>query len=188
MKRNLPQAIFQGDQFGRLTVIRKVGRTPGGASLWLCQCSCGNRTRANTGNLRAGRHRSCGCLGRDTHSRSQNGCSNTPTYKVWQSLLTRCSRGYMKMDPRWKTFKLFLTDMGFRPKGCYLTRRDQRWPWTKSNSCWRFGFRQCRSYIGDEVGMTTREAAKVLGISSERARQLYHAGRLLNRLVVRGVQ
>ena len=54
-----------GQRFGRLTVDRKAPhrRFPSGktAVMWLCRCDCGKMTTAITGNLRVGRHKSCGC-------------------------------------------------------------------------------------------------------------------------------
>jgi hypothetical protein len=52
-----------GQVFGRLTAIRKVGRTKHKHTLWLCKCSCGNETITTTQSLRKGATKSCGCLG-----------------------------------------------------------------------------------------------------------------------------
>lgn len=54
-----------GQTFGRLTAIRKVGRTKYKHTLWFCKCSCGNEITTTTQSLRKGATKSCGCLGRE---------------------------------------------------------------------------------------------------------------------------
>jgi len=178
--RSSPKRIHPGDHFTRLTVACKVGRTSGGSSLWLCRCTCGKTTKANTGNLRSGRHRSCGCLGRDTHPRSQAGWSDTPTYSTWQSLKDPHRKA--KVDPRWSDFLLFLADMGKRPSPeHHLIRKDRRLSWSKSNAVWSVLWEH-KTPLSETLGISLREAARQLGVSAERARQLHHAGRLTDRL------
>ena len=54
-----------GQVYGRLTVIKEVGRNKQSRVLWLCRCECGKeRTIAGT-TLRQGITRSCGCLNRE---------------------------------------------------------------------------------------------------------------------------
>lgn len=51
---------LSGKTFGRLTVVERVmdGKSN---TRWLCLCSCGNNTVAVSGNLKSGKHKSCGC-------------------------------------------------------------------------------------------------------------------------------
>ena len=187
-KRKTPQPLLPGDQFGRLTILRELGRGRSGTRIWLWRCSCGKETPAYTGNLRGGRHRSCGCLRRDCPRLTQQGWSDTPTYEAWMSLRLRCSisKGRMVLGPRWalaQDFLLFLADMGERPEGHYLARRDRRKPWDKDNTYW--GKQpQPGTAITADIGMSLKEAGDLLGVTDERARQLYRAGRLQARLVV----
>lgn len=54
-----------GQKFGRLTALyptRKNGRFA-----WHCKCDCGNECDVDSGNLRTGKQKSCGCL------RNENG-------------------------------------------------------------------------------------------------------------------
>lgn len=53
--------IKAGDQFKMLTTIEVVGKQKNGAHIWLCKCSCGSLTKANTASLKNGRRASCGC-------------------------------------------------------------------------------------------------------------------------------
>jgi hypothetical protein len=60
---------ISGNIFGRLTAIRRTGRSKGRASLWECKCSCGNIKIIQSDSLRSGRTKSCGCLTIDTNRR-----------------------------------------------------------------------------------------------------------------------
>ena len=55
--------VKNGDQFGRLVVVRKSKRKgKQGQSYVVCKCECGNEKEVFTGNLLQNRVRSCGCL------------------------------------------------------------------------------------------------------------------------------
>ena len=49
-----------GQRFGKLVVIRDVGRENGGV-LWECLCDCGNHVNVISAHLRRGNTTSCGC-------------------------------------------------------------------------------------------------------------------------------
>lgn len=88
----MPKALnLVGQQFGRLTVIEKAGKS-GGRVLWKCRCSCGKELFVITNNLTAGRTQSCGCL-RDeilSNMSKSHGKSKTRMYKIWKSMRVRC--------------------------------------------------------------------------------------------------
>ena len=48
-------------QYGKLTVIKKVGNNKGRAR-WLCQCDCGQKKEVDGNHLMSGAIQSCGCL------------------------------------------------------------------------------------------------------------------------------
>ncbi len=50
-----------GQQFGKLTVLRKTASRRSGFVVWECICQCGNTTAVTTNNLTGGTVRSCGC-------------------------------------------------------------------------------------------------------------------------------
>lgn len=54
-----------GKIFGRLKVIKFVGKDHWGNRKWECQCNCGNITVTPTSNLASGHTQSCGCLGKE---------------------------------------------------------------------------------------------------------------------------
>ena len=50
-----------GKRFARLAVIGRAANR-GRKVIWVCQCDCGRVSYAQTSDLNAGKHRSCGCL------------------------------------------------------------------------------------------------------------------------------
>ena len=77
-------------------------------------------------------------------------CSNarrTPTYYSWAAMKQRCmnlhhihyadygGRG-ITVCQRWMDFRNFLADMGERPPGMTLDRRDVNGPYCKTNCVW----------------------------------------------------
>lgn len=51
-----------GEQFGKLTAIKDVGKDKHGQRMWHCYCDCGNTTITLVSNLVCGLTKSCGCL------------------------------------------------------------------------------------------------------------------------------
>lgn len=142
----MPKIIdHTGKVFNRLTVLRRDGKI-GALSAYLCQCSCGAVTRVASGNLVSNKVKSCGCLNLE-RIRSQDGLSNTPTYVSWNMMVRRCSvpsasdypdyggRG-ISVCERWKDFKSFLEDMGERPEGQTIERKDVDGDYEPGNCRW----------------------------------------------------
>lgn len=50
-----------GHKFDMLTVIKYHSKDKFGRARWLCKCDCGNESIAQSGNLRTGISKSCGC-------------------------------------------------------------------------------------------------------------------------------
>ena len=134
--------------FGRLLVTSKSDR----ARHWDCLCACGSTKVVRSDHLKAGKVKSCGCLASEqTASRNVLGAKhrlcNTPTYKSWQSMRTRClnknsdqypdygARGIAVCE-RWNSFECFLEDMGHRQKGTTIDRIDNDKGYEKSNCQW----------------------------------------------------
>lgn len=64
------------------------------------------------------------------------------TYNSWRAMRQRCGdprrRTYVgvEFDPSWHSFEGFLFDMGERPLGCDLSRRDHSLPYCMLNCEW----------------------------------------------------
>ncbi len=128
-----------GQTFGRLRALRPTERRDAdGRAYWLCRCACGGEREALGRDLRRGRTTSCGCKKseRARTAAQTHGATDSPEYRSWQSMLTRCTNDrYHRFDryggrgitvcPAWaRSFAAFLADMGPRPKGTTL----DRWP------------------------------------------------------------
>lgn len=149
-----------GLRFGKLFVEREIEptRSPNGQRfrIFLCHCDCGRSIKVRTGQLRRGQ-KSCGCDRRRTvtHGHARLG-SNTPTYRIWAGMVQRCTnpeqpafkhyggRG-VQIDPSWMDYARFLQDMGERPAGLTLERRDVNGDYTLSNCVWASQRQQARN-------------------------------------------
>lgn len=93
-------------QYGRLTVIKHIGKDKYNNAVWKCKCSCGNVINVRGATLRNGRAKSCGCLHKEmTKQLAKNNIihnmSNTRLYRVWQSIKSRC---YYNKNNRYKDY------------------------------------------------------------------------------------
>lgn len=141
-----------GMRFGKLTVVERDGYVHKQAS-WKCICDCGNEKITIGQNLRKGLTTSCGCYhkkraaeaGADTVKHGHG--YGTPTYKTWQGMWQRCSNPNDKdyehygaqgviVCERWKSFKLFLEDMGERPDGLTIDRINPFGDYEPNNCRW----------------------------------------------------
>jgi hypothetical protein len=157
-----------GKIFGRWTVLNYAGSYKGQQAKWLCRCICGAEKTVTSSSLRRGKSTSCGCFHREmtrnlakgntirlTHGHTRNG-KDSPTFRSWKSMLERCEnpkhvnfdlyggRG-IKICPEWHEFLVFLSEMGERPQGLTLDRKDSNGGYSKSNCRWATYDEQNRS-------------------------------------------
>lgn len=139
-----------GQKFGRLVVIKLMGRDKCRDSIWLCKCICGNEKIVNSRSLKGGCTKSCGCLHIKHGHTMQRKISKT--FESWGNMLSRCNnpndvayKNYggrkIKVCYRWsnknpKGFENFLEDMGKRPKNKTLDRINNNIGYYKENCRW----------------------------------------------------
>lgn len=172
-----------GQRFGRLIVIgRALSRS--GVTRWQVQCNCGKTLDVCGTHLRGGRTKSCGCLGKSlVGDRSRtHGWSRTGTYRSWQSAYYRCTnpnsisfpnygaRGITMCD-RWvSSFENFLADMGERPKGMSLERKEVNGNYEPDNCEWAtrsvqsINRRDRKQYLLGDSWLTLTQLQKHLNI------------------------
>jgi hypothetical protein len=134
--------------FGRLTAL-DVSHRDESHSYWRCVCACGNETVQTLNNLRRGKVVSCGCFQAEAMSDrvTTHGKSNTTEYGIWAAMKRRCmnpnviewpnygGRGIAVCE-RWLKFENFFADMGPRPAGLTLERRDTNGGYEPGNCYW----------------------------------------------------
>jgi len=140
-----------GRRFGSL-FVNSFSHSNNGA-FWNCSCDCGNKVVVRAGRLNSGGTVSCGCLLKKSRERFslehwKHGETRHEIYNTWLDMLRRCSddrrkdfknyggRGITVCD-RWKdNFLNFLEDMGDRPKGFTLERKNNNLGYSKDNCHW----------------------------------------------------
>ena len=142
-----------GWKFGRLTAVARQGwivRSGTRFRLWLCVCECGTEVVAATGSLTSGNTQSCGCrkAGMARARLTSHGASKTVIYRLWRSMIARCGnpkkacykdygRRGITVCTRWlESFEQFRSDMGERPPGGSIERKDNDGNYEPGNCVW----------------------------------------------------
>lgn len=167
----MPASIdLTNQKFGRLLVIEKSDPlTQRNGKLlirWRCRCDCGSDVQVLGQNLRSGSTQSCGCLGREIHTKhgkTVEAGKRTGTYRSWCGAKERCynqnNKGYgyyggrgIRMCDRWRDdYGAFLADMGAKPAGYTLERKDFNGNYEPDNCSWVPKSDQAKNRRGNHV-------------------------------------
>ena len=193
------RGVFQnliGTKSGKLTVIDgPFNREGKQGKFWLCQCDCGKTLDHYIGSnqIIKNKSQSCGCfmVEQVKKSNTSHGLTKTNTYISWRSMWQRCtnplhkSYNYYKTKTpvdRWKSFDMFLLDMGERPKGMSLERIDNNKNYSPENCKWATSRDQQLNrdativLIINGVKMSMKEACRTLGVKYSMAKARVYKG------------
>jgi hypothetical protein len=161
-----------GDKYGKLTVYSRV-ENKGSRIYYLFVCDCGNEKALSKDLVVRGHTSSCGCLHDINCPSRTHGKSNTKTYRIWRGMMSRCNnpnvkayknyggRGIMVCE-EWHNYETFLKDMGERPEGKSLDRRDCNQGYYKENCRWASAEEQAQNKRKSKANTTGRTGVSYL--------------------------
>lgn len=142
-----------GERFGRWVVLSGAEpyKRPGGgksSASVLVKCDCGTIKTVVLQNLTRGLSKSCGCLSRGKPAPNRtHGKAGSKIYSIWAAMIQRCTNpNYPKwkdyggrgisVAEEWMEFSKFYADMGERPEGKTLDRKDNSQGYSAANCKW----------------------------------------------------
>lgn len=141
-------ADITGKRFGRLVAVnRDDRRSHNSAYHWVFRCDCGT-----VKSILRGSAKSCGCLTREFARElgwrnKTHGLRHSREYESWAAMRSRCKnknnacyedyggRG-ISIAQRWNDFQAFIDDMGPRPLGHSLDRKNNEGDYGPDNCRW----------------------------------------------------
>ena len=178
----MPIHVSIGSVVDQLTVLNMfIGRDK--RSWSRVKCTCGVEKDIRTDHLRRSLVKSCGCYRKVSPKTFQktHGMTLTTEYEIWSSMKKRCGNPASAAYPRyggrgitvcseWGKFENFYADMGPRPAGMSIERKDNDKGYSKDNCVWAGDIIQANNrknvrkfQIGDVQG-SIAEICRALGM------------------------
>lgn len=179
-------------RYGHWTVITKIENIKGKPTKWLCRCDCGTSKAVDSGSLRSGSTKSCGCI--QSPGNFKHGLKDSLTYKSWSEAKSRClnpshsaykdygGRGITVCDRWLESFENFYEDMGDRPNNMTIDRINNNLGYSKENCRWATWEEQANNRRNNRLielnGKTQNltQWIKELGISTSTVRSRLRIG------------
>jgi hypothetical protein len=133
-------------RFGRLVVLKRaksIRRKDGALEThWFCLCDCGTKKLVN--NKYIHKAKSCGCLRLEGLSKTY-GMSSSSEYRSFTAAKSRCiyptNIAYANYGGRgirflFTSFEQFFKEVGPKPKGTTLERKNNNGNYEPGNVCW----------------------------------------------------
>lgn len=144
----MSRELTVGEVFGRLTIL-SLNHKLGTRARVHVRCVCGIEKLVTKSGLLAGSTQSCGCYRRELKAAEclTHGMAYSAEYSTWGTMLARCrnpndqaysyygARG-IKVCDDWLQFKNFYRDMGKKPIGHTLDRKNTDEDYSKDNCRW----------------------------------------------------
>ena len=88
---------INGQRFGKLVAIKKIGIDSRRNAIWLCKCDCGNECQRIVADLTKKKNHSCGCLANEhlkdmAKKNTTHGMTGTGIYRSYKAMMSRCYR------------------------------------------------------------------------------------------------
>lgn len=181
-----------GKKFGRLTILKRFWVKDKQSMYCQCECDCGKIIKIRSNDVVYGKTKSCGCFRSEYvtkknfkhgHTYLKNGKTfQSGIYQVWAGMIQRCtnkkSHAYkyygargITVCKRWTKFKCFLEDMGERPDGMTIERKNNNGDYEPGNCCWATDAEQNRNQRKniiiefDGKNMCLSELSRTVGIN-----------------------
>lgn len=157
----------------------------GSVHFWYLRCRCGTEVVRRIGHVVSGKSTSCGCAHKENLAKRNriHGLTTYPVYQIWKAVNQRCKNKKHKqykdyggrgitVCAEWQGIegaKNFIRDMGSRPDGASIERRDNTAGYSPANCYWAtksvqarnkrnnllitaFGRTQCLAAWSEEIG------------------------------------
>lgn len=190
--RNRGLKDYAGVRFDRLTAVELVAReNKYNDHQWRFLCDCGKTVVLRIKSVRGGNTGSCGCKAKEllaARNTKHGLCKEfSSEYRSWKDMRSRCNnhcdsdykdyggRG-ISVCEEWESFARFFADMGEKPHGTTLDRKDVDGNYELANCRWATAKEQANNkrtnvYISiGGVEKTLQEWADEYGVRRETAR------------------
>lgn len=199
---------IKGSKFGRWCVLSVDQESTNKVN---CRCECGTERAVIYDNISRGLSKSCGCLRVEVssmntiHGRAKGEAKAPRAFASWLCMMRRCyveaTDGYNRYGGRgiavhapWRTFLNFLEDMGERPLGTTLDRKNNDGNYEPGNCRWATHAEQANNRKGNrilkigEVEKTLAQWSVIIGCHSttlsRRIKRGWSIGEALNHATV----